>query len=861
MQATVSCWLRLTPENVKILNSKKKVLSVFTKTSVDYCGVIDAERFALITHNSKLEHRCKIIHCTTDGEAEQIVNLIAEITNFRDRGSPGKGGSRKTKGVGAQYPGTKIPVASPEKQDASTMSTSSGSSHARRPASTSPSRLPKPGGKRKIDRSPTDKRPGAAEAAKISPTRPLRDKLIGVFAFGHVHSRDHLTLAGTGDAQYTWVQNALSFTNGTMNSKRCVVAKVSPDAAANLLAPGAKDTLSPVIDKTRIATLEQLKALSHPNLSKFAGVCYDANESVYMLASWTQSKNTVSLDALLKDGRHSNAPQSAEDGLRLCRGVAYGLSYLHEQKVVHACLLPLTIYVGQTAETVKLVCYGLSEFIAYGEAVQPAYRNYFDVSAQGASTFATDIYSMGVVFLGVCALAKIPSSSGMYATATNCCSPQHSTTASGAYVSICSLLEVDDSDGEADSNSAPEARAQPGSAKPPPPFPTQSAVAVLQSKDKIVNPPYPSPVNLKLLRDSPSTVASDAQLAALQQTSLVDNVGSPLVKLRLDLASGAPGETDTDAGEPPAAPNEKGADAGAAEKDKQAAKRVTLSDVGPEQPALNALFNTSAGDLQSALTSPRLTQSEEPRGTVDDAAAAADADAADDDDFDFFAMMAEHTEETDNADAGWTLDEVPEMKQLNDTQLTGPAKWAVDFVHVLTDPDALIPFKAYLKTVKADEGLEFWQDTEKIREAPADQVAALCEKVYLRYINLATSGAKAMHFMKPVRVKLEEAYTAKKFTNDMYAAAQKEFFYKTKHDGYVGFLASGIYSEARGGKPEVEEEDVAPTPTAPGKQCVESPNGKTQTPSGTPSRYATPSSDSKNSGKKKKKWKLFSKKK
>ena len=40
LQPTVSCWLRLTPENVKILNSKKKVISVFTKTSVDYCAPV-----------------------------------------------------------------------------------------------------------------------------------------------------------------------------------------------------------------------------------------------------------------------------------------------------------------------------------------------------------------------------------------------------------------------------------------------------------------------------------------------------------------------------------------------------------------------------------------------------------------------------------------------------------------------------------------------------------------------------------------------------------------------------------------------------------------------------------------------------
>ena len=178
--------------------------------------------------------------------------------------------------------------------------------------------------------------------------------------------------------------------------------------------------------------------------------------------------------------------------------------------------------------------------------------------------------------------------------------------------------------------------------------------------------------------------------------------GSPLAPVKLRLTDNAPSETDTDA----TATANANANSAASEPEiigQSGLQRVSSDDFGPGQPALNSLFGAKKEDDADGAGSPVFprTQSEEPPNLSQTQPISMPTDAPedytilpggimhaepepekksepvavaeeeDDDDFDFFAMISGHKEEAEQADSGWTIEEVPEMKALNETKLTG----------------------------------------------------------------------------------------------------------------------------------------------------------------------------------------------
>eukprot|EP00039_Didymoeca_costata_P004807 m.76260 g.76260 ORF g.76260 m.76260 type:complete len:1205 (-) comp12547_c0_seq5:28-3642(-) len=78
-------WIRLTQEDIVILNSHRKVVCTISKDSVNFCGTVggNTDRLALVSNESD-QHTCRILKAER-GRAPQLVHLVSDCVSSHRR--------------------------------------------------------------------------------------------------------------------------------------------------------------------------------------------------------------------------------------------------------------------------------------------------------------------------------------------------------------------------------------------------------------------------------------------------------------------------------------------------------------------------------------------------------------------------------------------------------------------------------------------------------------------------------------------------------------------------------------------------------------------------------------------------------
>jgi len=179
-------------------------------------------------------------------------------------------------------------------------------------------------------------------------------------------------------------------------------------------------------------------------------------------------------------------------------------------------------------------------------------------------------------------------------------------------------------------------------------------------------------------------------------------------------------------------------------------------------------------------------------------ATAPTAPAPADDDDDFFAMLSRAKDEHKHKDARWSVehDEIsdgPSSVEL--AAMLEPARWKLHFRHLLSSEAGVESFRKFLKTIVAQENIDFWIDCSGLAAFDADAagMARACEAIYEKYFR--ASAHRAINITGENRAAVNANMERKAFSRFTFAPAQKEVYFLMKRDSYPKYLDSDAYAK------------------------------------------------------------------
>lgn len=167
-------------------------------------------------------------------------------------------------------------------------------------------------------------------------------------------------------------------------------------------------------------------------------------------------------------------------------------------------------------------------------------------------------------------------------------------------------------------------------------------------------------------------------------------------------------------------------------------------------------------------------------------------------DDDFFALMSRKKEETRNHDVAWTVEgdvilDGPSPEELD--AMPDPERWSKHFRYLLDSEQGVQNFRKFLKTIVAQENIDFWVDCTALRNLEGDstRLAQACEGIYKKYV--ATGASKAININGIQRATIDSFMQKRNFTEHTFGVAQKEIYFLMKRDSYPKYLDSEVYAK------------------------------------------------------------------
>ena len=173
-----------------------------------------------------------------------------------------------------------------------------------------------------------------------------------------------------------------------------------------------------------------------------------------------------------------------------------------------------------------------------------------------------------------------------------------------------------------------------------------------------------------------------------------------------------------------------------------------------------------------------------------------EVEAADDDDF--FALLSRAKDVHRNKDARWSIEHDEMSDGPSPAELAAmpePERWKLHFRHLLSSEAGVESFRKFLKTIVAQENIEFWVECSGLAtlESSPAKMASACASIYDKY--LRPSAHRAINITGETRASVNANMDAKNFSRYTFAAAQKEVYFLMKRDSYPKYLDSDAYAK------------------------------------------------------------------